>query len=179
MKKSENRRSSVIRTLLQIFFPAMLVLFFNLFIGRVVVVSGNSMYPTLKDHDILVIRSIAYTPKDGDIVVCKAKEDGSLLGERIVKRCIATEGQTVFIDYQENRILVDGVVLQEDYLNQEDGDAMSDNLYQNTAYVVPEGCILVLGDNRNHSTDSRDPAVGMVALKDVLGGLMIRIPVGG
>ena len=164
--------------IMEFFLPILIVLLLNLFVVRLVVVSGDSMYPTLHDHDFLIVRMLGYKPQMGDIVVVHTDPDGDLGGEQIVKRVIATEGQTVFVDYGNNRVTVDGTILKEDYINMDGEDPMQDGIYENTVYVVPKGCVFVLGDKRNHSADSRDSAVGMIEESDVFGGLMLRITVG-
>lgn len=150
----------------------------NSFICRLVRVSGDSMYPTLYNNDFLMIRVLAYDPKPNDIVVCETNENSIMNGRQIVKRCIATAGQTVFVDYANNTIAVDGVVLNEDYINLEEEDPMAAGGRENSFYLVPAGHIFVLGDNRNFSADSRDRTIGLVSLDDVIGGMMFRIPLG-
>ena len=125
------------------------------------------MYPTLHHQDIMVIQRIGYTPAQGDVVVLRKD---SFLEEAIVKRVIAVEGQEVEIDYDNNTVYVDGVALDEPYINQEDEDVMverSGMVYRE--FTVPEGCIFVMGDNRNGSTDSRYAELGMVDTSYVLG----------
>lgn len=137
------------------------------FLGMVIGVSGTSMYPTLHHQDIMVIQRIGYTPAQGDVVVLRKD---SFLEEAIVKRVIAVEGQEVEIDYDSNTVYVDGVALDEPYINQEDEDVMverSGMVYRE--FTVPEGCIFVMGDNRNGSTDSRYAELGMVDTSYVLG----------
>lgn len=137
------------------------------FVGMVIGVVGNSMYPTLHDRDIMITRRIGYTPKTGDVVVIRKE---SFMEEAIVKRVIAVEGQQVEIDYDSNTVYVDGVALEEGYINQEDEDVMTERpgmVYQD--FQVPEGCIFVMGDNRNGSTDSRYAELGMVDTDYVLG----------
>ena len=137
------------------------------FLGMVIGVSGTSMYPTLHHQDIMVIQRIGYTPAQGDVVVLRKD---SFLEEAIVKRVIAVEGQEVEIDYDNNTVYVDGVALDEPYINQEDEDVMverSGMVYRE--FTVPEGCIFVMGDNRNGSTDSRYAVLGMVDTSYVLG----------
>ena len=142
---------------------AALILVFT-FIGRVIVVDGVSMLPTLEHGDLLLLRSIGYTPKQGDIVVLtKEFEDAD---GPIVKRVIATGGQHVEIDYAAGTVTVDGEVLYEPYIN----GAMEEPWYENlTSVDVPEGSIFVLGDNRNDSSDSRNVTLGAVDQRYLLG----------
>lgn len=137
-----------------------LVLVFT-FVGRLISVDGESMVPTLLNGELMAVRSIGYTPKQGDIVVLT---QASFREEAIVKRVIARGGQTVEIDYDAGVVRVDGVVLDEPYINGPmvpRGDV--------TSVTVPEGCLFVMGDNRNVSADSRYNDVGMVDERRVLG----------
>jgi signal peptidase I len=130
---------------------------------RLVGVDGESMYPTLHDGDKLTLLSnFLYEPEVGDIVVLKAPgfDKGAL-----VKRLIATEGQTVDIDFDTGEVWVDGVLLDEPYINE------PTYRWDGTEFplTVPENCIFVMGDNRNHSTDSRSSQIGCVDKRYVLG----------
>ena len=83
-----------------------------------------------------------------------------------VKRIIAVEGQTVDIDYQTGTVYVDGEALDEPYLN----EPMEEPWYEDlTSVTVPEGSVFVMGDNRNHSNDSRDVTLGTVDTRYLLG----------
>lgn len=137
-----------------------LVLVFT-FLGRLISVDGESMVPTLLNGELMAVRSIGYTPKQGDIVVLT---QASFREEAIVKRVIAKGGQTVEIDYDAGVVRVDGVVLDEPYINEP-------MLYRGdvTSVTVPEGFLFVMGDNRNVSADSRYNDVGMVDERRVLG----------
>lgn len=139
-----------------------LILLFT-FVGRVIGVQGSSMVPTLHDKDMLLLQSIGYEPKPGDIVVL-TKE--SFMPQPIVKRVIAVGGQTVDIDYAAGTVAVDGVALEEDYINEAMYELPPDYA---THVEVPEGSIFVMGDNRNKSSDSRDPRLGTVDVRYVLG----------
>lgn len=135
--------------------------FITLFIGRVTGVDGSSMYPTLEDGDRVVVSTISFSPEDGDIVIFSSE----YFDEPLVKRVIATEGQTVDIVPQIGKVIVDNVIVEEDYIN-EDTHIIYDVEFPVT---VPEGCLFVMGDNRNFSTDSRSSRVGMVDSRSVLG----------
>lgn len=147
-----------------------LILVFTL-VGRIIGVDGRSMVPTLHHGDMLLLQSIGYEPRQNDVVVL-TKE--SFSSQPIVKRVIALGGQTVDIDYGSGLVYVDGEVLDEPYINEEMICPSAENT---THVVVPEGSIFVMGDNRNHSTDSRFPAVGVVDERCVLGrALMVILP---
>ncbi|MDE6590844.1 MAG: signal peptidase I [Oscillospiraceae bacterium] len=150
---------------------AVFVLMFT-FVARVIVVSGPSMENTLIGGDLILVWSVGYTPQKGDVVVLtqeRYQEDS------IVKRVIATEGQQVDIDYGTGTVYVDGQPIREDYIK----ERMNIPSYgEGINHVkVPEGCIFVMGDNRNHSADSRYPAIGIVDTRCVIGrGLLVMFP---
>ena len=141
---------------------AVVVLF--TFVIRMIGVDGHGMVPTLQDKDrLLVLNSMLYDDYQyGDIVVLRKP---TFLAKPIVKRVIATEGQTVDIDFSTGSVYVDGALLKEDYINEltftEEGTVFP--------LTVPEGSIFVMGDNRNHSNDSRDSRLGTVDTRYVIG----------
>ena len=138
------------------------------FVGRITPVVGESMLPTLHEGDVMLIRDIGYTdPQPGDSVG-RTKEFDAARGP-IVKRIIAVEGQTVDIDYESNSVYVDGVLLDEPYIREPMDDITADPNRAQTHFEVPEGEIFVMGDNRNHSSDSRDVTLGTVDERYVLG----------
>ncbi len=142
----------------------LLVLLVFTFGVRLIWVDGESMVPTLQDGDrLLVLNSILYDDYQyGDIVVLRKE---SFLAEPIVKRVIATGGQTVDIDFETGSVYVDGELLKEDYINE------LTFLEEGTEFplTVPEGSIFVMGDNRNNSNDSRDYRLGTVDTRYVIG----------
>lgn len=145
------------------------VLLFSFFI-RLVGVVGSSMVPTLHDGDFLITSRLFYTPQQGDVVVLRKDTFDS---RAIVKRVIALEGQTVDIDFDAGVVYVDGVALQEDYVNA----PTLRRLDFNGEITVPEGCIFVLGDNRNESADSRSQYLGCVDTRYVIGrALVVLLP---
>ena len=142
-----------------------LILVFT-FVGRIIGVDGQSMVPTLHHRDMLLLQSVGYTPRQGDVVVLT--KQFATVDQPIVKRVIATGGQSVEIDYAAGTVTVDGVTLDEPYIN----EPMQVPVSQHetiTRVTVPEGSIFVMGDNRNHSSDSRDERLGTVDERYVLG----------
>ncbi|MCI9402847.1 MAG: signal peptidase I [Oscillospiraceae bacterium] len=141
-----------------------LILTFTL-VGRVIGVVGGSMLSTLHEGDLLLLQSVGYTPKQGDVVVLRKS---SFMTEPIVKRVIAVAGQHVQVDYATGQVYVDGEALDEPYINEVMVDPL-DPLETVLDVTVPEGSIYVMGDNRNHSSDSRDERLGTVDTRYVLG----------
>ena len=141
-----------------------------LLLFRVVVVSGTSMNHTLLDGDYLLLLSSTFyhNPEQGDIIVASKQSFDN--GAPIVKRVIATEGQWVDIDFASGVVYVGDTkdsmqAIEEPYtLTPTNADEGIDFPLQ-----VSEGCIFVLGDNRNGSKDSRHPEIGLVDKREVLG----------
>lgn len=134
------------------------------FAVRLIGVDGRSMLPTLQHGDrLLVLSSLLYNDYQYKDIVILRKE--SFDDKPIVKRVIATEGQTVDIDFQAGVVYVDGLALDEPYVNEltyaEEGTAFP--------LTVPEGSVFVMGDNRNHSSDSRHSRLGTVDTRYVIG----------
>ena len=144
------------------------VVVFTFFV-RLIGVDGSSMYPTLQDHNIMLVSNLFYTPEKGDIVVLN--KAGFWNDQPIVKRVIATGGDTIDIDEVTGDVIVNGEVLDEPYIAEKINtlEKMGDLTYPQT---VPEGCLFVMGDNRNGSTDSRWSDLGMVDERYVLGHVL-------
>lgn len=138
------------------------------FICRVVGVVGSSMVPTLENGERLIISRLFYEPKYGDIVVLRKQE---FKEDPIVKRVIATEGQTVDIDFDQGIVYVDGKALDEPYVNA----PVNRRLDFSEPVTVPSGCVFVMGDNRNESTDSRYAGLGCIDNRLILGKAYCRI----
>ena len=133
--------------------------------ARVVGVSGDSMRNTLQNGDLLLVVNslLCGEYRRGDVGI--AAKPTFENGEPIVKRVIATEGQTVDVDFDGGVVYVDGTALQEPYIRE------STYLSEGTAFplTVPEGCVFLMGDNRNGSRDSRDPELGAVDTRCLIG----------
>lgn len=147
------------------------------FLGRITRVVGHSMDPTLSDGELLLIWSLGYEPKAGDIVVCNKTtwETESLLhGDAIVKRVIAVAGQTVDIDYDLNTVFVDGLPLDEPYIL-EQMRLPGDPEMREPHFEVPENSVFLMGDNRNGSTDSRHARLGCVDTRYIMGKAVLAL----
>ena len=141
------------------------------FIARVIDVVGHSMVPTLQDGDKVIITRLAGDYERGDIVVLRKE---TFREEPIVKRIIAVEGQTIDIDFVSGIVYVDGEALDEPYVNELTYDPEDFESYEKPV-VVPEGCVFVMGDNRNNSTDSRRETIGFVDERYIMGKVIFRI----
>lgn len=158
-----------VRTL--VFVLAALILVFT-FVVRIIVVSGESMENTLQNGDSMLVWCLGYEPKQGDVVVVTQR---SYQNDSLVKRVIATEGQRVDIDYDTGTVYVDGTPLEEEYIKEK---MQVPNYGEGINHVtVPEGCIFVMGDNRNNSADSRYPSIGIIDTRSVIGrAVMVVFP---
>ncbi len=137
------------------------------FLFRVVTVTGTSMSPYYNNGDKVVVTGGISSLKQGDVVVIV-----NVLEEPIIKRVIATEGQTVDFDYETKSVLVDGEAVDETAFGLQNG--VTEAPYTSFELLefpqkVPEGCVFVLGDNRSVSEDSRYRIIGMVDKRNILG----------
>ncbi len=163
-RKTEEKRREAYEWVQALVCSVLAVVLLFSFVIRLIGVDGHSMVPTLQDGDRLLVLNSALCGdcEPGDIVVLRKE---SFLPEPIVKRVIAVGGQVVDIDFGSGTVFVDGVRLHEEYI--------SDKTFreEGTAFplTVPEGSVFVLGDNRNHSNDSRDARLGTVDERYIIG----------
>ncbi len=143
------------------------------FIFRLNIVDGDSMLNTLHTGEYLLVSDLFYEATPGDIVVIHDKTAGHYTNP-LVKRVIAVGGQTVDIDFQTGAVRVDGELINES------GYAFYDRLPMYASYLsfpmtIEEGKIFVMGDNRNHSADSRLPEIGQIDERCVVGKVYFRV----
>ena len=153
---------------------ALVVIFLvRTFLFIFVLVEGASMDTTLATGDRLYVSRFMYTPKNGDIIVFEPEG----YNKQFIKRVIAVPGQTLDIDFENAHVIVDGVILQEDYISTptfKTGDVKY-------PLTVPDGYFFAMGDNREWSHDCRSTDVGdnemngLVSSKRAMGKALFRI----
>ena len=172
-QRTERENGTISRTVLGyvrdlVYLLGVILVAFLIFF-RVVVVSGPSMQNTLVDGDyLLLVGKPFYTePAQGDIIVAAKDSYGG--GTPIVKRIIATEGQVVDINFETGAVTVDGKMLDEPYIK--NLTKLSEGMV--FPLRVEEGCVFVMGDNRMNSKDSRDPVIGLIDTREILGKAVV------
>ena len=171
--KKENWQKQLFKDARDVLYMLAIFMLVYILCFRTVVVVGNSMYDTLVPGDrLLLINNLLYRqPQAGDIIV--ASKDSFRNGECIIKRVIAVGGQVVDIDFESGAVYIDGVALDEPYLHTL--TLTSEGL--TFPMTVPDGCLFVMGDNREDSLDSRSPMIGFIDEREILGkAVFVLIP---
>ena len=172
-EKTSSPGKTIVMYLHDLIYLLIMMMVVLLLVFRVVVVSGTSMNMTLLDGDYLLLLSNTFyhSPEAGDIIV--VSKDSFDDGAAFVKRVIATEGQTVDIDFQSGTVYVDGAALQEEYINTP--TTVSGGVH--FPLTVSQGCVFAMGDNRGISKDSRYPDIGLIDTREILGkAIFLMIP---
>lgn len=140
----------------------LVVLLIRMFVITPISVKGTSMYPTLSNGQILILKKFDKSFKRFDIVVFKYKND------RLIKRVIGLPGDHV--EYKDSKLLINGVIVEESMISANTSDFKLENIGYS---VIPDGYYFVMGDNRSVSKDSR--IIGLVPKKDILGTTNLSI----
>lgn len=199
----EKKKSNFAKDFIEIFESTLTTVFVIVMIFTYILhpvnIVGRSMVPTLNknlvgeraeknDNDKVFMNTVFFNVKYGDILVIdKDKnylldENGEVIvpqydppiNECIIKRVIAVGGQTV--DIRNNQVIVDGEVLDEPYIAEEasTSDLGNGAFTEQYPITIPEGYYFVMGDNRNHSTDSRSSSVGLVKKDQIYGKAIVK-----
>lgn len=147
------------------------------FVFTLVKVQGASMQPTLQENDKLYVNRFFYKPEKGDVIIFKPESDPD---RPYVKRVIATEGDTVYIDFENGDVYVNGQVIDEPYIKDKTTrtgayimECIADGRYsKENPIVIEKDKVFVMGDNRNNSRDSRE--IGQVPENEIVGGAVFR-----
>ncbi len=140
-------------------------------------VSGESMEPTLQNADRLYVNRVAYTPQKGDVVIFEPASDP---GRPYIKRVIATEGDTLYIDFKTGEVYVNDELIDEPYISEPthltgsyiNFIMMSGNYSKENPIKIEEGYFWAMGDNRNASKDSRE--IGQIPFNELVGHATFR-----
>ncbi len=136
---------------------------------RTATVDGGSMFPTLEDRENLLLQVAGCgNASYGDILVVNAPD---LAEKVIIKRVVGLAGDTIEIDFDTGEVRRNGELLDEPYINEPTWTWEGVDF----PVQVPEGHLFVLGDNRNHSKDSRSPDIGMVDVREIIGRAFFRL----
>ena len=173
MEENKKEKSAVREVLGWVMYIALIIglsyLIVN-FVGQRTSVSGHSMEPTLSDHDNLLVDKISYRFKDPeryDIIVFPYQHGKDIF---YIKRIIGLPGETVQV--KDGYVYINGELLETEVYGAE---VMENPMMAETPITLGEDEYFVLGDNRNHSQDSRDPNVGPVHREDIMGRAFVRI----
>jgi signal peptidase I len=151
-----------------IFTAVIIIMVVFTFFFRIAGVIGPSMIPTLHDGDKLVVSAFIAEPQAGDVIIITQP---NAFHEPIVKRIVGMPGQEVDIDFIKGLVYIDGNLMQENYVQ----GSTTDRFDIDFPVTVPDGSVFVMGDNRNHSTDSRSSQIGFVDENYILGKVVGRI----
>ena len=149
-------------------FAIVAILLIFTFLFRTATVSGSSMVPTLLDRERLLLQQIGYNdPQYGDIIVIDRTQQQE---PPIIKRVIGKAGDEININFFTGDVFRNGELLSEPYINELTATSHDVEF----PVIVPDGCLFVMGDNRNHSADSRMTDIGMIDLRRVMGKATFR-----
>ena len=156
MEESKEKKN-IFKEILPYIIIVLIVVLIRTFIITPVQVEGTSMFPTLKDNEILILKKYDHNYKRFDIVVFQHNDT------RLIKRIVAFPGETV--EYKDNKLYINGTYIKEDF--QKNSKTEDFKLEDIELTTVPQDHYFVMGDNRNNSTDSR--IIGPVSEEKIKG----------
>lgn len=168
-KKSQSFLAAIFDWANTVAFAIIVVLLILTFVFKQVTVNGPSMNDTLQNGDRLIVTDFMYEPHNGDIIVAS---HGKEYNEPIIKRIIATSGQSISVDYDTGDVCVDGVIIDEKYIK---GKTIKLSDPIKFPVTIPEGYVFVMGDNREDSIDSRTNVIGMIPVQNIIGKAIFRV----
>lgn len=192
VKKPVSVGKEILDWVVAIAFAVIVALVVKNFVFTLVNVKGASMEPSLHDGDRLFVNRLFYTPEKGDVVIFEPEVEKEAIerteGDRgilqshkyYVKRVIATEGDTIYIDFKTGDVYVNDEKIDEPYIKEKthnEGSYIREleakGLYsKDSPITVPMGYIFAMGDNRNNSKDSRE--LGPIPKDEIMGGAVFR-----
>jgi len=162
-KSKEKNKKNLFKELLPYIIIVLVVILLRTFIVTPIQVDGASMYPTLEDKEILILKKYDKSFDRFEVVVFDYN------GSRLIKRVIGLPGERV--EYKDNKLYIDGKEVKEDFdRNSKTEDFVLDDI---GADIIPKGYYFVMGDNRDNSTDSR--IIGLVSEKDIKGSTNLSV----
>lgn len=171
MNKHINKTKEITSFLLWgILLPILLYLLITKLLFFPVMVDGNSMFPTIRSGDLVIVSRLPAEYLPGDIILF-VPQKGQFADCEMVKRIVAGPNQEITIDNDNNTIYIDRELYYEDYAFY---DGSMDQVSGISSFIVPEGCYFVLGDNRAHSLDSRCEEIGYVSIDTILGKIILK-----
>lgn len=173
LSPEQKRLGSAFEWIETIVMAIVLVAVFFTFVVRVITVDGGSMQPNYYEGDRVLVSALGKPAEQGDVVIVV-----NALEEPIIKRVIATEGQTVEFDPEQMEVVIDGNTIPGARFGIENGiTGVQDapGRFLEFPQTVPEGCVFVMGDNRQNSTDSRFVEVGMIDRRNILGKVVFNL----
>ncbi len=176
-EKSNNRKNEAMEWIKSIVFAIVIAFLLKNFVLTLAKVQGESMEPTLQNNDRMYVNRLMYTPEKGDVIIFKPASDPK---RPYIKRVIATEGDTVYIDFENGDVYVNDELIDEPYIYEPTHliGSYINNVAEHGEYsrenpiVIEKDKIFVMGDNRNHSKDSRE--IGQVPVSEIIGHAVYR-----
>lgn len=168
-KKIKREPQDIVRDFFKELLPYVIIIFvvavIRTFLVTPVMVNGESMYPYLKDKEFLILNKADRKFKRFDIIVADSADT------KIIKRIIGLPGEN--IEYKDCKLYINGVE-KDDFVKEcITTDFTLEEIYGYT--MIPENYYFVMGDNRQHSSDSRDTSIGLISKDQIQGKAIFRL----